>query len=187
MLAIKESVAYAAQKFDADFETDLVYWEEESGPAYGDLTCKLSWISDRQESFRDFDSGASDAIELEQSSLVLATVQLTFESIQTTTTDYATARTFAARVRQYLSSKLFNLYVRTEKGLVVLSTNGPITPRRKTVDGRLINHLSFETKWRFEFGMADRAETQDLIDEVKFEGEIADYIEPPLEVEFTTE
>lgn len=184
MSEIRAVVAYAASRFDEDFEPDLVYWEHEAGPAYGDLTCKLAWISDRQESFRDFDSG-DETLDLEQSSLVLATIQLTFESIDTTTESYPTARSLSARVRQYLCSRLCRRFA-AEKGLAILSTDGPMTDRRKTLDGRLMTFLSFETKWRFEFGLPDFAETQDTIKNVVIHGELDDNLDPAVEVDFTT-
>jgi len=181
LAAIKDIVVNACTKFDPDFHSDLVYWEHESGPAYGNLTCKLSMISSREESTRDF--SATDT-SVEQSSLILATVQLTFESIETTTTDYFTAHTFSERVRQHLSSRQGKLYTRDKK-VAVLSTHGPMTYRRKTLDGALMGFLSFETKWRYEFGLDDQAETVGTIQSIVFEGSVDIGSGPEVEMDFT--
>lgn len=148
MAAIKAQVLAAVRKYDPTYHEDLVFWDGEPIPQYGDLTCELSLVASRQESFREVASSAGNNLSYQPSSLVLATVQLKFESLNNTVNPFA--MDLAERARQDLNGQARKRSA-NQAALAILSAPETMIIRRKDVDGRSVMYTVLETTWRFEY------------------------------------
>lgn len=157
MQAIKAQVIAAIRKYQSDFHEDLVYWDGESIPQYGDLLCELSLVSSQEESYREVEAGTGTSFEVSPSSLVLAAVQLKFESLNNTVNPFALD--LAERTRQALQSTSRRLDANAE-GLAILTPIPALICRRKLIDGRSVMFCVLETQWRFEYSIPASAEDE---------------------------
>jgi hypothetical protein len=169
MSAIKSQVLAAVRKYDPLYQEELVFWDGEPIPQYGDLTCELSLVSSRQESFREVVSAAGDSLNVSPSSLVLATVQLKFESLNNTVNPFA--MDLAERTRQDLNGQARKRSA-NQASLAILSAPETMVVRRKDVDGRSVLFTVLETVWRFEYFLStSEPDTNETIRTVVAQGE----------------
>jgi hypothetical protein len=170
MTAIKAQTLAAIRKYDPNFETELVYWDGEPIPEYGEMTCELSLVSTRQEAFREVSTESGDQLNVQPSSLILTTIQLRFESLNNTVNPFA--MDLAERTRQDLHAQTRRRSANAA-GLAILSVpEAMIVRRREDAHQRSVMYTVFETTWRFEYFISSsEPDTNETIRTVVAQGE----------------